>query len=121
MVLYSTGAASSRRYECENSFRSQVATSPDGVAHILWGVGTTPARTAGKNTEIYTITVHNHSGATGTMALEIGGEEIYPKIAVADGDTVVVDLPTPIRVGDHDVDFHASAAGIDVEIIGLEV
>lgn len=110
-----------RRYEVENAFRSQVAVSTDGAAHILWGTGTTPARISGKSTTIYTIMVYNHSGADRTVVLEIEGEEICPKISIATGDTIIIDLPTPIPAGDNNVDYHASGADLDIQIIGLEV
>lgn len=120
-----TGANTNpRRYEVLNAFRSPVATSPDGNAHTLWGTGTNPARTAGKSTFVYTITVTNRTGEDGYLGLEIGGVEVYPRISVRSPDTAVVTLPTPIPCGDNDVDYHVTGttlAGMDVQILGLEV
>lgn len=110
-----------RGFETKNAFCSQVATSEDTDPHPLWGTETDPARTSGKKTQIYTIMVYSHSGEAGTVAIEVDGKEKCPKIPVDDATLTVLDLPTPIPVGDNDVNYHASAANMDIQILGLEV
>jgi len=108
-------------YRVANSFRSQVATSPDDAAHALWTVGTVPARTAGRLTFIYEILVTNHGCEAGAMVLEIAGVPICIPIPVSKRGSVPIVLIVPIRVGNNDVNYHASRAGMKVEILGLEV
>jgi hypothetical protein len=105
--------ANAERYVVEHGFSSDVKTSPDASPHILHAAW-------GKKLYVYEVLVYNHSGAFGTLHLELSdGEEKSVPIAVANNDTVVVSLAKPIVFGSNDIYYHASAAGIDIQVTGL--
>lgn len=110
----------SRRYEKDNGFRSPVVTRAGGVATALWTTVTTPARTAGQVTTVYTLIIQNATGASVTGWLEIGGVAVTPPFPVANNDTVVVDYVAGFNMGDNDVNCNASANGVVFQIVGTE-
>lgn len=116
-----SGGMFEEQWKLQHTFRSQVATSLNASATPLWTIATIPARTVGGRTYIYTIKVRNHGLDEGTMILEVAGAPIFPPIVVAKGAEPVIDLKTPINVGNNDVNYHASQVGMDVQILGLEV
>jgi len=109
-----------RRYEKDNGFYSEVVTRAGGIATPLWTIATTPARTAGEDTTIYTIEIENSTGAAITAWLEIAGVAITVPITVGNDDTVIINYPAGFNVGDNDVDCNASANGVVFSIKGTE-
>lgn len=115
-----------RVIEEKEAVKSQVLTLT-GPPEALFTLNTDPARTHGKGLFIYVITVHSLKGNTqGQVGLEQPvGTEIYPKITVANDETAVVTLPTPIPVGTTGVfarpHHGTTVVGVDVQIVGLEV
>jgi len=109
-----------RRYEKENGFRSEVVTRAGGVATALWTIATTPARTAGEDTTIYTIEIENSTGAAITGWLEVAGVAITVPFHIADNDSQVIDYPAGFEIGDNDVDCNASANDVVFSIKGTE-
>jgi len=110
-----------RRLESDYGFRSAVVAVAGPAATALWTTATTPARTAGEVTTIYTLIIENATGAAVTGWLEIGGVAITPPFHVANNDTVVIDFIAGFRVGDADVNCNASAAGVNFQIVGTEI
>lgn len=113
-----------RRYETDNAFRSQVLTLNDALAHPLYTLTTTPARTAGESVFIYKIRVFNRGGGVGSVQLEQPvGTVISLPVACDDKSTVNESFPTPLPVGTTGVWARAgiTVTDIDVQIIGLEV
>lgn len=110
------------KFITDNAFSSQVATSTGTAAAVLYDPATTPARTAGKECYIYEILIYNFSGATATVHLELAdGTVMSIRFAVNNLDSIVVSLAKPIRFGDMDVYYQASAADVEVQVTGLEV
>jgi len=109
-----------RRYEKENGFYSEVVARAGGVATALWTIATTPARTAGEDTTIYTLEIENSTGAAVTGWLEIAGAAITVPFHVANNDSVVIDYIAGFETGDADVDCNASADGVVFSIKGTE-
>jgi hypothetical protein len=110
-----------RRYEKDNGFYSAVVARAGGVATALWTIATTPARTAGQVTTIYTLTIENSTGAAVTAWLEIGGTAITVPFHVANNDSVVIPLGAGLTSGDADVNCNASVNGVNFSIFGTEV
>lgn len=110
-----------RRYEKDNGFRSPVIPVGAGpVATALWTIATTPARTAGLETTIYTLTIENSTGAAITGWLEIGGTAITVPFHVNDGETAVITFVAGLEIGDNDVNCNASAAAVNFSVYGTE-
>ena len=109
-----------RRYEKDHGVRSAVVARAGGVATPLWTTGTTPARTAGRATTIYTLIIENATGAAVTGWLEVGGVVITPLFHIANIDTLVIDFAAGLNVGDNDVNCNASVNNVNFQIIGTE-
>jgi len=121
LITEDTGANTNpRRYEKENGFRSPVVAVAGPVATALWTTTTTPARTSGKSTTIYTLIIENDTGAAVTAWLEIAGTAITVPFHIADADTVVIDFIGGFTTGDNDINCNASVAGVRFQIIGTE-
>jgi len=109
-----------RRYEKDNGFRSPVVARALGVATALWTVVTVPPRTPGRVTTVYTLMIENATGAAVTGWLEIGGVAVTIPYHVANADSIVVDFPAGLNIGDNNVNCNASANGVVFQIIGTE-
>ena len=109
-----------RRYEKENGFYSEVVARAGGVATELWGLATTPARTAGEDTTIYQIEIENSTGAAVTAWLEIDGVVITVPYHLANDDTIVIDFIAGLNTGDEDIDCNASDNGVVFSLRGTE-
>ena len=109
-----------RGYEKDNGFYSAVVARAGGVATALWTIATTPARTAGQVTTIYTLTIENSTGAPVTAWLEIGGTAITILFHVADTDSVVIDFVGGFNSGDADIDCNASVNDVVFALKGTE-
>ena len=110
-----------RRYEKDNGFRSAPTARAGGVATALWTITTTPARTAGQTSTMYTLIIENATGAAITGWLEIGGVAITPNYHVANNDTIVVDFVAGFDLGNNDINCNASVNAVVFQIIGTEV
>lgn len=110
-----------RRYEKDNGFYSEVITRAGGVATAIWTAATDPARTDGEETTIYQFHIENSTGAAVTAWLEVGGVAITPPYHVADDDTVTIDWPAGLDVGDQDIDLNASVNDVVGQISGTQV
>lgn len=109
-----------RRYELQNGFRSPMITRAGGVATALYMTTTDPARTAGQTTVVYSLHIYNHSGGPVTAWLEIDGTAITVDYVLDDEQTIVIDFPTGLQVGDNDLNCNASANNVDFQVCGLE-
>lgn len=110
-----------RRYEKDNGFRSVVTTVAVGpVATAMWTTATTPARTSGQVTTIYSLHIENATGAAVTAWLEIGGTAITIEYHVANNDSVCIDWSAGFNVGDNDINFNASVAAVVAFVTGTE-
>lgn len=110
-----------RRYERDYGFRSPVVARAGGVATALWTTGTAPARTSGKQTVIYSLTIENNTGAAQTGWLEIAGVVVTVPYWVQDKDTIAIDFIAGLKVGNNDVNCNSTANNVGFQIIGLEV
>ena len=110
-----------RRYEKDNGFYSEVVTRAGGVATALWTTTTTPDRTAGLDTTIYTLEIENSTGAAVTAWLEIGGAAITVPFHISDNDSVTIDYVGGFNTGDADVNCNASVNDVVFSIKGTEV
>ena len=110
-----------RRYEKDNGFYSEVVARAGGVATPLWTIVTTPARTAGQESTIYTLTIENSTGAAITAWLEIGGTVITIPFHIANTDSVIIGFIAGLNSGDADVDCNASADDVVFQVMGTEV
>ncbi|MBA7641915.1 hypothetical protein ES703_49601 [subsurface metagenome] len=108
-----------RAYEKDNGFYSAPTTVGAG-ATALYTTATTPARTAGEEVTIYQLHIYNVTGAAGTIWLEIGGTRVTVEYAIATADTVCIDFPAGLTLGDNDIDVNGTA-DIVVQISGTEV
>lgn len=121
IVTQDTGVNTNpRRYELENGFRSPVVTRAGGVATALYTLATTPTRTAGLTVVVYSLHIYNHSTARVTAWLEIAGVVITVAYPLDDEQTIVIDFPTGLQVGDNDLNCNASANNVDFQVCGLE-
>jgi len=109
-----------RRYEKDNGFRSAVATRAGGVATALWTTTTTPARTSGRVSTMYSLMIENPTAGAVTGWLEIGGVAITIPFDVASADSIVVDFPAGFNLGDNNINCNASANGVIFQIAGTE-
>ncbi|GAH18216.1 unnamed protein product [marine sediment metagenome] len=109
-----------RRYEKDNGFYSAVTARAGGVATAIWTIATTPARTAGEDSTIYQLHIENSTGGAVTAWLEVGGVAITPPYAVSDADTVTVDWPAGLNLGNQDINLNASANDVIAQISGTE-
>ncbi len=107
-----------RRYEKDNGFYSAPTTVGVG-ATALYTIATTPVRTAGEEVTIYSLHIFNDTGAAGTIWLEIGGVVVTVEYQIADDDTVCVDFPAGLTLGDNDINVNGTA-DIVVQISGTE-
>lgn len=122
LITEDTGANTNpRRLESDNGFRSAVVPVVGPAATALWTIATTPPRTAGLETTIYTIEIENPTGAAVTAWLEIGGAAITVPFHIAATDSVVIDYVAGFHVGNNDVNCNASAATVRFKICGTEV
>ena len=110
-----------RRYEVDNGFRSPVVARAGGIATALWTIGTTPARTAGRITVVYTLSIENATAAAITGWLEIAGIAITVPFHIASNDSVVIDFIAGLKTGNNDVNCNASVNGVIFQIVGTEV
>lgn len=121
LIVEDTGLNTNpRTYEKDNGFRSPVVARAGGVATALWTLATTPARTAGQVSTIYTLTIENATGAAVTAWLEIGGVAITVPFHVANNDSIIIDFPAGFDLGDNDVNCNASVNGVIFQIAGTE-
>jgi len=109
-----------RLYEKENGFYSPVVARAGGVATALYTIATTPARTVGEETTIYTLTIENSTGAAVTAWLEIAGVAITIPFHIADGASVVIPFSGGLNAGDNDINCNASVNAVNFQIIGTE-
>jgi len=109
-----------RRYEKDNGFYSPVVARAGGVATALYTAATTPARTAGEDTTIYTLEIENSTGAAITAWLEIGGVAITVPFHVGDNQTLIVPYPAGFEVGDNDINCNANVNAVNFSIKGTE-
>lgn len=124
MVVEDTGTHTNpRRYEVLHGFRSQVIQRAGGIATALWTVAMagTPVRTAGLSTYVYWLFVYNSTVGAVTAWLEIAGVQVTVPFTLAAGQSLIIDLPTPIPLGNNDVDCNASANAVYFQIGGMEV
>jgi len=120
LLVEDSGANTNPRgYEKDNGFYSEVVTRAAG-ATALWTIATTPARTAGLVTTIYTLEIENSTGAAVTGWLEIGGVAITVPFHIATLDSVVIDFIGGFNTGDADIDCNASVDDIVFSIKGTE-
>jgi hypothetical protein len=110
-----------RRFERDNGFYSEVVARAGGVATALWTIATTPVRTAGQVTTIYTLEIENSTGGPVTAWLEIGGVAITVPFHIVDNDSITIDYVAGFRSGDADVDCNASANDVVFSIKGTEI
>ena len=110
-----------RKYEKDNGFYSEVVARAGGVATALWTIATTPVRTAGQISTIYTLIIENNTGAATEGWLEIGGVVITPPIQIANTDTVVIDFIAGLNSGDADVNCNALVNDVVFQVLGTEL
>ena len=121
LVVEDTGVHTNpRAYELLNGFSSQVLTSPGPGIVALWTVTTTPVRTAGKITVVYWIAVYSINPARQRIQLRVGGIPFSVYIPIDSGEVEVLPLPTPIRVGDNDLDCWFTGANVVVQVGGIQ-
>ena len=118
-----------RRYEKDNGFVSGViAVAAGPVATLIWGTASTDAvnpsgggRTAGESTTIYTIVIENATGGAVTVYLENGTGTVWtPDYHVNNNETSVITFQAGLNIGNQDIYINASAAAVEVQIIGTE-
>lgn len=109
-----------RAYEKANGFYSDVVARAGAAATALWTTATTPARTAGLDTTIYTLEIENSTGGAVTAWLEIGGAAITIPFHIGDNDSIVIDFVGGFNSGDADVNCNASADDVVFSIKGTE-
>ncbi len=109
-----------RQYEKDNGFYSAVTTRAGGVATAMWTTATTQARTAGEESTIYQFHIENSTGAAVTAWLEVDGTVITPPYHVANNDTILIDWPAGLNIGNQDIDLNASANSVVGQISGTE-
>jgi len=107
-----------RQYEKENGFYS-APTTVGAAATALYTEATDPARTDGEEVTIYSLHIYNVSGAAGQVWLEIGGVEVTVYYQIANTDTVCIDFPAGLTLGDNDINVNGTA-DIVVQISGTE-
>lgn len=107
-----------RAYEKLYGFYSAPITIGAG-ATALYTIATTPARTDGEDITIYQIHIYNVSGAAGQAWLEIGGVEVTVYYQIANTDTVCIDFPAGLNLGDNDINVNGTA-DLVVQISGTE-
>lgn len=110
-----------RRFESDNGFWSAPTAVVGPAATALWTIATTPARTAGLETTIYTIEIENSTGAAVTAWLEIGGVVITVPFHIVDNDSITIPYVAGFATGNNDVNCNASAVGVVVSIKGTEL
>lgn len=110
-----------RRYEKDNGFYSAVTARAGGVATAIWTIATTPARTAGEESTIYQFHIENSTGGPITAWLEVGGTPVTPPYHVVNDDTVTIDWPAGLDIGNQDIDLNASANDVVGQVSGTEV
>ncbi len=130
LLVEDTGANTNpRRYEKDNGFVSGVIAVAIGpVATLIWGIASVNAvnpaaggRTAGEDTTIYTIIIENATGAGVTVFLENGTGTVWtPDYHVNNNETSVISFIAGLNIGDQDIYINASAAAVEVQIIGTE-
>lgn len=119
VVVQGTGLNTNpRRYEKDNGFYSAPTTVGAGATD-LYTTTTDPARTAGQVVTIYSLHIFNDTGAAGTIWLEIGGVAVTVEYQIATNDTVCVDWPAGLTLGNNDIDVNGTA-DIVVQISGTE-
>jgi hypothetical protein len=97
-----------------------VTTRAGGVATAIWTNATTPARTDGETTTIYSFHIENSTGAAITAWLEVGGVAVTVPYAVSDDDAVTIDWLAGLNIGNQDINFNASANDVVAQIAGTE-
>ena len=109
-----------RRYEKDNGFYSAPTVRVGAAATPLYTVATTPARTAGESTTIYTLLIENETGSTVTAWLEIGGVVVTLEFHVNNAEAVVIPFIAGLTLGDNDINCNASVDDVVFQIIGTE-
>ena len=107
-------------YNRDNGFYSAPTTRAGGVATAIWTTATTPARTTGQITTIYELHIENSTGAAITAWLEVGGTAVTVPYTVDDDDTVTIDWPAGLNLGNQDINLNASANDVIAQIAGTE-
>ncbi len=107
-----------RQYEKNNGFYS-APTTVGAAATDLYTTTTDPARTSGEEVSIYSLHIFNDTGAAGTIWLEIGGTVVTVEYQIANDDTVAIDWPAGLTLGDNDIGVNGTA-DIVVQISGTE-
>ncbi|MBA7490855.1 hypothetical protein ES702_01398 [subsurface metagenome] len=107
-----------RRYEKDYGFRS-APTTIGAVATALYTTATTPARTAGQRVTVYSLHIENRSGAQAWVWLEIAGAAVTPAYPVANNNTLAVDWPAGLTLGNVDITVNGTAGAV-VQISGTE-
>jgi len=121
LITQDTGTNTNPRlYEKNNGFYSVVTTRAGGVATAMWTTATTPARTAGETTTIYSFHIENSTGGAVTVWLEVGGVAVTVPYAVVDADSVTIDWPAGLNIGNQDINLNASANDVVAQIAGTE-
>ena len=121
MMVEDTGLNTNpRRYEKDNGFYSAPTTRAGGVATAMWTTATTPARTAGEETTIYSFHIENSTGGAVTAWLEVGGVAVTIPYAVVDADSVTISWPAGLDIGNQDINLNASANDVIGQISGTE-
>ncbi|GAH82419.1 unnamed protein product, partial [marine sediment metagenome] len=110
-----------RRLESDYGFWSAPTAVVGPAATALWTTVTTPARTAGLDTTIYTIEIENSTGAAVTAWLEIGGVVITAPFHIVDNDSITIPYVAGFATGDNDLNCNATAVGVVVSIKGIEM
>lgn len=119
MSVVAVGGMAERRYELLNGFRSDVVAS-GAAAQPLYTLATTPARTAGLTTVVYTLIIENGTGQDIIGWLEIGGVQITPGYHVSNGNTVVIPFIAGLNLGNNDINCNADNIGVAFQILGIE-
>lgn len=109
-----------RLYEKQNGFYSAPTTRAGGVATAIWTTATTPARTDGETTTIYSFHIENSTGGAITAWLEVGGVAVTVPYAVSDADAVTIDWLAGLNIGNQDINLNASANDVVGQIAGTE-
>ena len=116
------GSGNAEQFKIENAFDTDVVAVVGPGATLLWGpASANKKRTAGKSTYILWVTIHNPTAGQITAWLEVGGVAITPPFEVTATQSIAYNMPTPVTVGDHDVNCNASVATVQVQAGGYQI
>lgn len=109
------------RYIHDNAFRSDAIQRAGGVATALYTIATTPARTAGLDTDIWWIWYNNRAGAIVEVWLEApGGTVVTNRVRLDQNESILLPVK-PLPVGDNDILVNATLDDVEAQIGGIEV